>query len=57
MKVLHILRSAPDEMTKALIEKIDVKSQSSMVPFFEEEIDYTQLISKIFEADKVISWW
>ena len=57
MKVLHILRSAPDEITKALIEKIDVKSQSSMVPFFEEEIDYTQLISKIFEADKVISWW
>ena len=57
MKVLHILRSAPDEITKALIEKIDVKSQSSRVPFFEEEIDYTQLISKIFEADKVISWW
>ena len=57
MQVLHILRSAPDEITKALIEKIDVKSQSSRVPFFEEEIDYTQLISKIFEADKVISWW
>jgi len=57
MKVLHILRSAPDEITKALIEKIDVESQSSMVPLFEEEIDYAQLISKIFEADKVISWW
>jgi hypothetical protein len=57
MKVLHILRSAPDEITKTLIKKIDVKSQSSMAPLFEGKIDYAQLISKIFETDKVISWW
>ncbi len=57
MKVLHILRSAPDEMTQILIEKTHVESQAILLPIFEGDIDYTQLIRKIFEADEVISWW
>lgn len=57
MKVLQILRSEPDEITKTLIEKTFDESQSMTVSLFEGEIDYDQLIRKIFEADKVISWW
>ena len=57
MKVLHILRSAPDEMTQTLIEKTHVESQAILVPLFEGDIDYAQLIRNIFGADKVISWW
>lgn len=57
MKVLHILRSEPDVMTKTLIEKTFDESQSTMVSLFEGEIDYTQLVRNIFDADKVISWW
>ena len=57
MKVLHILRSEPDVMTTTLIEKTFDESQPIMVSLFEGEVDYTQLVRNIFEADKVISWW
>ena len=57
MKVLHILRSEPDVMTTTLIKKTFDESQPIMVSLFEVEVDYTQLVRNIFEADKVISWW
>ena len=57
MKVLHIQRSAPDEMTRALIEKTHAESETTMVSLFEGDIDYAQLVKNIFKADKVISWW
>lgn len=57
MNVLHIQRSAPDEMTRALIEKTHAESGTTIVSLFEGDIDYAQLVKNIFKADKVISWW
>jgi hypothetical protein len=57
MKVLHIQRSAPDEMTRALIENAHPESQAILVSLFEGDVDYAQLVKTMFEADQVISWW
>jgi Mg/Co/Ni transporter MgtE len=56
MKVLEILRSEPSERVKEIIE---VHKKEADVEIFElyKNKDYAQLVDKIFEADKVISWW
>ncbi len=56
MKVLEILRSEPSDRVKEIIE---VHKKEADVEIFElyKNKDYAQLVDKIFEADKVISWW
>ncbi len=56
MKILEILRSEPNEAVKKIIE---VHKQENDVEVFElyNNKDYSALVDKIFEADKVISWW
>jgi hypothetical protein len=57
MKVLHILKSEPDETVKEFVDAFsddDVKT----VPIFEGgEVDWAALVDAIFEYDKVICWW
>ena len=56
MKVLEILRSEPGERVKEIIE---VHRKEADVEVFElyKNKDYSALVDKIFQADKVISWW
>ena len=58
MKILHLLRSEPDEMVKMLIDAIFKGSDSIRVNLYEEsEPDYEWLVQQLFAADKVVSWW
>lgn len=57
MKILHILRSKPDKNCKQLIEKMSNHEESEEFHLFNDEIDYDLLLRKIFDFDKVISWW
>ncbi|MFC1821164.1 hypothetical protein ACFL9T_00520 [Thermodesulfobacteriota bacterium] len=57
MKILHTLKSEPDETTKAFIEATSDGEESTVFPLYEEDPDYEKLIDLIFENDKVISWW
>ncbi len=56
MKILEILRSEPSDVVKKIIE---IHKQEHDVEVFElyKNKDYSTLVDKIFEADKVISWW
>ena len=56
MSVLHIYKSEPDELTKELAEAL---SDEGTVEFklYEGNVDYEELVKKIFECDKVICWW
>ncbi len=56
MKVLEILRSEPSDRVKEIIE---VHKKETDVEVFElyRNKDYSTLVDKIFEADKVICWW
>lgn len=58
MKVLHLLRSEPDETVERLISAMtDEADETTVKPLFEKEIDWSRLVDEIFSNDKVISWW
>jgi hypothetical protein len=57
MKILHTLKSEPEDMTKAFIEALSDGEESTVFSLYEEDPDYEKLIDLIFENDKVIFWW
>jgi hypothetical protein len=57
MKVLHILRSEPDPLTRKLIDGMARAGQGHEVALYAGRVDYGRLVQDIFESDKVISWW
>lgn len=57
MRVLHILRSEPDDMVRRLIEGVSAGEKAREVPLYAGEVNYEALIEEIFEADRIISWW
>ena len=57
MKILHILKSEPDHNTKILMDYVSEGDEISVYPLYDDQADYEKLIDKIFEHDKVISWW
>ncbi len=57
MKILHILRSEPDKMTRNFIAKTFEDAQHIEIPLYQENIDYDELVTDILSSDRVISWW
>jgi hypothetical protein len=56
MKILHILKSAPDATTKKIIEIQAVGNQSATTDLTGGPVNYDALVSAIFDNDKVICW-
>ena len=56
MKVLHILKSAPNETVQEFMRAF-TDEQIKTVPLFDTEVDWAELVDDIFEYDKVICWW
>ena len=57
MKILHILRSETDDLTRMFIREISQGEENIEVSLYQENVDYHQLVNNIFESDLVISWW
>ncbi len=58
MKVLHILKSEPDENTKTLMDLMSEGEETTVYPLYDDAgADYEKLIDLIFDHDKVVSWW
>ncbi len=57
MKWLHILRSEPDAVTQRLVVELSNGDECESVALFDDAIDYDELVLKIFDADRMISWW
>ncbi len=58
MKVLHILRSEPDETVERLIDAMAGEGdQNTVKPLFKPDVNWSRLVDDIFSHDKVISWW
>ena len=57
MKVLHLIRSEPDEETVKLIAALSEGNRCRKINLFNETIDYEELVKMVFAADRVISWW
>ena len=57
MRLLHILKSDPDENTKTFMEILSEGEETTEFSLYEEAADYDKLIHMIFEHDRVITWW
>jgi hypothetical protein len=57
MKLLHILRSEPNELVRRFIQGMSRERASQEVPLYRGPVDYDRLVKDIFESDRVICWW
>ena len=57
MKLLNILKSAPDERTRTLMGIVSQGEEATEVSLYNEATDYSKLVDLIFENEKVITWW
>jgi hypothetical protein len=57
MKILHILRSEPDALSRRLIDGISRAGGASEVSLYGGRVDYDRLVRDIFESDRVVCWW
>jgi hypothetical protein len=57
VKILHILRSEPDETVEKFTVSMNMDNTASVVMLYEDPVDWSALVDKIFENDKVICWW
>ena len=57
MKVLHILRTEPDETVERLIETISGEEGVTVEALYQENVDWSRLVDDIFAYDKIICWW
>jgi hypothetical protein len=56
MKVLHINKTEADETVEQLMLAF-AEEEVETVPVYEGDVDWAELIEKIFASDKVICWW
>ena len=57
MKMLHILKSEPDNNTNVLMGILSEGNEETVFSLYEGNPDYEELIDLIFAHDQVISWW
>jgi hypothetical protein len=57
MKILHILRSEPDDMVALFIRETDQGHDTQSFPLYQDPVDYDRLVQNIFDSDRVFSWW
>jgi hypothetical protein len=57
MKILHILRTEPDQTVKEIVVSTTNGDESSTAELYKGDIDWSRLVDDIFSHDKIISWW
>ncbi|MBU4318645.1 MAG: hypothetical protein KKF30_15415 [Proteobacteria bacterium] len=57
MKILHILKTAPDETVEKLCDCLSKSNESSVISLYEGQVDWPGLVDEIFLHEKVICWW
>ena len=57
MKVLHILKTEPDESVEKFTNFLATQNETSVVALYENTTDWEALVDDIFAYDKVICWW
>ncbi|MBW1827032.1 MAG: hypothetical protein JRG99_07985 [Deltaproteobacteria bacterium] len=57
MKMLNIVRSAPDDLEKRFIEAFAEGEENKVITLYEGDVDWSALVDDIFSYDKTICWW
>jgi len=60
-KILHLLKTEPDDMQRTLMDNLSKEGPNLEIPLYgedgDENIDYDEIIDLIFKYDQVIAWW
>lgn len=60
-KILHLLKTVPDEMQRILMDQLSTGGLNLEIPLYEidgeENVDYDEIVDLIFQHDQVITWW
>jgi hypothetical protein len=59
-KMMHILKSPPDDLQRTLMYNLSLGYNCLQFPLFDvegETPDYDELVDLIFDFDEVVSWW
>ena len=60
-KILHLLKTEPDEMQRILMDNLSKGSDNLEVSLYgadgDDHVDYDEIVDLIFEYDQVITWW
>lgn len=56
MKILYIFKNGPDEKATKIIEEQKKDNELETLDLNNKEISYEELVDKIEQCDKVISW-
>jgi hypothetical protein len=57
MKVLHILRTEPDDSVEIFMEAFSAEDVVNITALYKDGVDWSRLVDDIFSHDKVICWW
>jgi hypothetical protein len=57
VKILHILRSEPDDTVAAFTVAMSMEDETRVVMLYEGQVDWLSVVEAIFENDKVVCWW
>lgn len=57
IKTLHLLRSEPDETVRTITDIISADTITTVVSLYDNKVDWSLLVDRIFENDRVICWW
>lgn len=56
MKILHIVKSPPDESTKKIIAAHKSGNEVNLIELYKGGIAYDKLVADVFGHDKVMCW-
>ena len=61
-RVLHLLRSAPDDTVADLINAMSEQAGATVISLYPDDVarnpvDWKRLIDDIMAHDKIICWW
>lgn len=56
MKVLHIVKNAPDASTKKIIELQKAGNELTTIELYQGGVSYDKLVGAVFASDKVFCW-
>ena len=57
MKILHVFRHPPDEVTRQLVDILSRERKVTEFPLYNNPVDYDCLLHLILTHDQVVSWW
>jgi len=56
MRILHILKKAPDASTKKIIDIQAIENEVKTIELYRGGVTYDRLVADVFASDKVFCW-